>query len=69
MLNWLNFNSDEPKSGYFAVMDASAVVLMAASAAPITPLGLWQPVITASQPAPISDGAIFIAVKMPDVES
>ena len=69
MVNWLNFNSDEPTSGYFAVMDVSAVVLMAASAAPITSLGLWQPVIINSKQAPISNGVIFIVVKMPNEKS
>jgi hypothetical protein len=38
MLKSLNFKSDELKSGYFAVTDASAVVLMAASVAPMTSL-------------------------------
>jgi hypothetical protein len=50
-------------------MDVSAVVLMVASAAPITSLGLWQPVMADSKQAPISNGVIFIMVKMPNVES
>jgi hypothetical protein len=30
---------------------------------------LWQPVITDSKQAPISNGVIFIVVKMPNDES
>jgi hypothetical protein len=69
IVNWLNFNSDETTSGYFAVMEVSAVVLMAASADPFTSLGWWQPAITDSKQAPISNGVIFIMVKMPAVDS
>ena len=50
-------------------MEVSAVVLMAASADPITSLGWWQPAITDSKQAPISNGVIFIMVKMPAVDS
>jgi len=50
-------------------MDASAVVLMVASALPTMSLGFWQPVVTDSKQTPISNGVNFIVVKWPNEKS